>query len=117
MENIDITKMIGVLGLLFALAIIIESAWESIFKWRVYKNKLSGIGLKTPIILIGTAWVLWPYNIDLIAAILNAAGIESKPTDGGQFITAMVIAGGSSRIRVIYDKISKGIKQSDNKPE
>lgn len=110
----------GVLLIFLVLSIVFESALSPVFNWRVFRNRFDGKGVKTPIVVILAFVVFWSYDLDIINDILVAVNYiaETDPrsyTLGGQALTALLIAGGSSGILNIYKRL--GIRSPVPKPE
>jgi len=89
------------LVILFVLAILIESALAVIFNWRLFLQLFYGRGVKTLVMIVVSALVVWAFNVDVIDTMMAAYGI--KPEDGGQgavafWLTALILAGGSAGV-------------------
>ena len=109
----------GVLLIFLVLSIVFESALSPVFNWRVFRNRFDGKGVKTPITVLLAFVVFWGYGLDIVYDLLNALGYQQDGiTLGGQALTALLIAGGSSGIFNIYKRL--GIRSpgsSEKKPE
>jgi hypothetical protein len=82
---------------LFVIALLLESALAVIFNWRVFLTYFTLRGWRT-IIMVGVALLIvtqLDLDIfrDLVAAYTNVT--VTNPDFGTQFITALIIAGGS----------------------
>ncbi len=108
-------KVGRVLLVFLVLSIVFESALTPVFNWRVFRNRFSGKGVKTPITVILAFVVFWGYGLDIVYDLLDALGYEATVTLGGQALTALLIAGGSSGIFNIYKRL--GIRSPVPKPE
>ena len=117
-------KVSEVLLIFLVLSVVFESALTPLFNWRVFRERFNGKGLKTPIVVILAFVVFWGYDLDIINDILVAVDYltETDPrgyTLGGQALTALLIAGGSSGILNIYTRL--GIRtptgSTEKKPE
>ncbi len=121
LEEATMLGKIGEVLLVFlVLSIVFESALTPVFSWRVFRKRFDGKGVKTPIVVILAFVVFWSYDLDIINDILVAVNYiaETDPrsyTLGGQALTALLIAGGSSGILNIYKRL--GIRSPVPKPE
>lgn len=89
------------LVILFVLAILIESALAVIFNWRLFLQLFYGRGVKTLVMIVVSALVVWAFHVDVIDTMMAEYGI--KPEDGGQgavafWLTALILAGGSAGV-------------------
>ena len=96
----DVTS---VLMVFLVLSVVFEVALTPLFNWRIFLQYFEGRGLKTPITVIAALLVFWKYDLDIIKDLLV---VLNKPdpgiTLGGQFITALLIAGGSDGVFRIF---------------
>ena len=81
----------------------------------MFRNRFDGKGVKTPVTVILAFVVFWGYGLDIVYDLLTALGYEATVTLGGQALTALLIAGGSSGIFNIYKRL--GIRTPVPKPE
>lgn len=88
------------------LSVVFEVALTPLFNWRMYLIHLEGKGWKTPIVIGLALLVFWGYNMDIIYDLLTALGYEVSKGFGGQMLTALLIAGGSSGILEIFRKLN-----------
>ena len=99
--------MFKILFNVFALSIVLESALAVLFNWRPFLIYFASKGARTPISLI-LAWVVSSLlHLDLISQ-LYAASSESNAVDLhgiGTFLTALVLAGGSSGVNNIMKSL------------
>ncbi len=121
---LDEATMLGKVGevllVFLVLSVVFESALTPVFNWRVFRERFNGKGVKTPIVVILAFVVFWSYDLDIINDILVAVNYiaETDPrgyTLGGQALTALLIAGGSSGIFRIFSKL--GIRSPIGSPE
>jgi hypothetical protein len=95
----------SVLLVFLVLSVVFEVALTPLFNWRVFMAHCEGKGYKTPI-TVGLAFVVfWAYKLDIVSMLLTAM---NKPRDislGGQILTALLIAGGSSGVFQIFTKL------------
>ena len=107
---------LSVLTMLFVVALLLESAFSTIFNWRVFLTYFSTRGVKTIIMIVISFIVVYTFNFDAIATLIAAfklpeqlpAGItkdvalaklvtdEAGPVS--KFITSLILAGGSAGI-------------------
>ena len=98
------------------LSVVFEVALTPVFNWRVFLIYMEGQGLKTPITVILAFLVFWSYNLDIITDLLvalNKLPATSKPSFGGQVITALLIAGGSNGVFQIFKTLNIREKDKD----
>jgi hypothetical protein len=96
----------NVLFFFLALSLVFESAMSVIFDWRLFIRYFEGRGIKTPVI-VGTAFLVFSsYNLDIVHDLLEA--LNQKDQDRsmmGQFLTALLIAGGSGGVFRIFARL------------
>ena len=105
-------KVGQVLLVFLVLSVVFESALTPIFNWRYFLLNFENRGLKTPITVILALLVFWGYGLDIIRDLLNALGYNANKSFGGQLLTALLIAGGSSGVLGIFAKL--GIREKPN---
>ncbi|WP_018182496.1 hypothetical protein [Kaistia granuli] len=99
------------LVLLFALAVILESALAALFRWRPFVEILNPRAVR-PLVAVILAWTFVRYfDLDIVTALVNAAKPDNpKPINiPGQLLTALVLAGGSSGINSLL--VGLGFRQ------
>lgn len=104
----------NVLFVFLALSLVFESAMSVLFDWRLFIRHFEGRGVKTPII-VGTAFlVFWSYDLDIIHDLLTALN-QGRPEKSvmGQFLTALLIAGGSGGLFRIFARL--GIRSPEER--
>lgn len=92
------------LFLLFVIAILLESALAIIFNWRVFIAFFDGRGMRTLVSIALSLVVVFSFNLDALTDLIKAysGGNVSKGASWlGQFITALILAGGSSGVNNI----------------
>lgn len=94
-----------VLLVFLVLSLAFEVALTPIFNWRVFMAHLEGKGYKTPITVALAFVVFWGYGLDIIRDLLVALKRPAEVSIGGQILTALLIAGGSSGIFQIFTKL------------
>lgn len=94
-----------VLFVFLVLSVVFEVALTPIFNWRVFMAHFEGKGYKTPITVVLAFIVFWGYGLDIIGELLTALGKPTGRSVGGQILTALLIAGGSSGIFQIFTRL------------
>ena len=91
-----------VLFTLFVLALVLESGLAVLFNWRWFLEVFDAKGLKT-LISVGFAyWVVAQYDLDLMTRLVNILwGAPDGSDIVGRFLTALVLAGGSSGVNTM----------------
>ena len=88
---------------LVILAILLERGLYFVFDYRHLRARLKGKGLKAPFVL-GVAWfVCWHHDFDIIARTIDP-GSEILI---GIFLTACIVAGGSSAAMTLFHDVLK----------
>lgn len=97
------------------LSVVFEAAMTPIFNWRFFLKHFEGKGVKTPLV-VGLAFLIfWSYDLDIIRDLLKIWDESIKISLGGQFITALLIAGGSDGVFRIFTKL--GIRNPAERAE
>lgn len=100
LDNTEIYKeSLAALTILFVVAVLLESAFAVIFNWRVFLAYFSRSGVKTIVMIVVSVIVVNGFNLDIVSSLLEA--YQSSPQPSGplsQFITALVLAGGSAGV-------------------
>jgi len=116
-ESVNEAKLYDVLFPYFVLAVVFEVALAPLFNWRVFLLHFEGKGYKTPITIVLAYVTFSAANLDIFGEMLTALGHGYAPVEvngemqavsstwWGQFLTAFLIAGGSSGINQIFSKI------------
>ncbi len=99
-------KSLSALTILLVTAVLLESAFATIFNWRVFLTYFSLRGVKTIIMVVISLLVVKLFNLDVLASLIAAyktpvGAVESVPVVSGavsQFVTALVLAGGSNGV-------------------
>lgn len=98
---------LAALTMLLVIAVLMESAFATIFNWRAFLAYVSVKGVKTPIMIAFAWWVVATLGVDVVASLIAAyktpaAGppvpVESISGHLTKFLTAMILAGGSAGI-------------------
>lgn len=106
----DITE-IDILMKYLLVAFIFEAVYAAIFQWTIFIRYLGDTGAKT-VIKVGLAWATianYP-EMNIMREIGKVLFKSPEKSAGmGQFITALLIAGGSS---AIYDIMSRYLRDT-----
>lgn len=104
------------LTMLLVIAVILENAFAVIFNWRVFLAFFDTKGVKTVLMVVMSAIVVFAFKLDIFASLLAAYSVPDTLTDEAaiatslktqvgdtsnfwsKLITAFVLAGGSSGI-------------------
>ncbi|MBI6565375.1 hypothetical protein YA0745_25475 [Pseudomonas synxantha] len=88
-----------VLFAMFVLAVVLEWGLAVLFNWRWFLEVFDAKGLRT-LISVGFAfWVVAKYDLDLMTRLINILwGARHSSDTVSQFISALVLAGGSSGV-------------------
>lgn len=106
--KINTTKAGQILLLILVLAILLETGLSTLFNWRLFLLYGEGRGIKTPIAFVVALLFVTQFKIDAIAEILTAfavGGQEYKEGTGGMILTALIVAGGSSGIFTLFERL------------
>jgi hypothetical protein len=108
-------KMYGeiatILFQLLAIAIFVEIALTFLFKSRLYQNKFDArVGWKTIISIVAAFIVVLAFKLDLFSQFVETVRGTTVDDDlfpwvVSSFITALVIAGGSSSVYQLYTRL------------
>jgi hypothetical protein len=99
-------KSLSALTILLVTAVLLESAFATIFNWRVFLTYFSLRGVKTIVMVIISLLVVKLFNLDVLASLIAAyktpkGALESVAVESGavsQFVTALILAGGSNGV-------------------
>ena len=102
---------LSVLTMLFVVALLLESAFSTIFNWRVFLTYFSARGVKTIIMIVISFIVVYVFDFDAIASLIAAFKLPAQSTDAdmhdlvakqtgavSKFVTSLILAGGSTGI-------------------
>lgn len=96
-----------VLIVAFVLAVLLESAFELLFNWRLFQEFFVGKAWRTPIMFGVSLLLIRSFNFDLMATLFDAySGVTKARTAGAgslltESVTAMILSGGSVGINRI----------------
>jgi len=89
----------------FVLALLLESAFELLFNWRLFQAFFVGRAWRTPIMFAISLAVVRSFDLDLMAALFNAYHGGSGGLRAGSWVTscltAMIVSGGSVGVNKI----------------
>ncbi len=93
------TDLVG----LFVVATLVETALNTVFNWRVYREFLDGRAVKTLVMIaVGLAVVLG-FAYDIVDKIVSIASGNPRASSAlSQFLSALVIAGGSATVYQLF---------------
>ncbi len=105
-DDVAMEKVGNTLFLVLVLAILLETGLSTLFNWRIYLKYFEERGLKVPIAVASAFIFVKQFEIDAVAEILNAfVKADSDPGIAGIVLTALIIAGGSSAVFTLYEKL------------
>lgn len=91
-------EALRILAAAFVLAVLLESAFELMFNWRLFQEYFVGKAWRTPIMFAISLLVVRQFGFDPLAQVFNAYQ-GGAPQDKGDWLTsilsAMILAGGS----------------------
>lgn len=109
-----------VLATAFVLALLLESAFALVFNWRVFNILFVGKAVRTPIMFAGAYLVVWKFDFDLMASLINAYRPLPTAAAGNWFtevVTAMILAGGSAAVnRILVGLNLRSMGKDENPP-
>ncbi|MBH5386666.1 hypothetical protein [Bradyrhizobium diversitatis] len=116
LSDVVYSTSLSVLTMLFVVALLLESAFSTIFNWRVFLTYFSTRGVKTIIMIAISFIVVYVFSFDAIASLIAAFKLPEQPPAGmtkddelrkfvaqetgavSKFITSLILAGGSAGI-------------------
>lgn len=112
LSNEIYTASAKALTMLFVTAVVLESAFAVIFNWRVFLAYFDTRGVKTIVMIVISAIVVFYFKLDVFASLLaafsvpdpaaSATSLQSQVKETSdtlsKLITALVLAGGSSGV-------------------
>ena len=116
LSDVVYSTSLSVLTMLFVIALLLESAFSTIFNWRVFLTYFSTRGVKTIIMIVISFIVVYVFNFDAIASLIAAFKLPEQLPAGvtkdaalaklvaeetgavSKFITSLILAGGSAGI-------------------
>jgi len=99
------------LVLLFALAVLLESALAGVFRWRPFAETLNPRAVRPLVAFLAAWWFVYSFDIDMVTALVNASTADPpRPVNtAGQILTALVLAGGSAGVNAML--VALGFRQ------
>lgn len=110
-----------VLIVAFVLAVLLESAFELLFNWRLFQEFFVGRAWRTPIMFAISLLLVESFNFDLMATLFDAyRGVtgEAKSSASSlltKSLTAMILGGGSVGINRVL--VNLGFREMTTKVE
>jgi hypothetical protein len=87
---------------LFVLAVILESGLAVIFNWRPFLQVFDARGVKTIVSLLFALLIVWKFDLDIATQLINVLWDSRYEQSGvGMFVSALVLAGGSSGVNTL----------------
>lgn len=104
----DYADSFKTLVVMFVAAVLLESALATIINWRPFLDYFDARGVKTVISVAVALVVVYVFDFDAVTRLLKIYGAGLDMKDGtvtlpfpGKFLTAWIIAGGSSGVNNI----------------
>jgi hypothetical protein len=82
----------------FILALLLESAFELLFNWRLFQELFAGRAWRTPVMFAVSLLLVRQFNLDLLSAVFAAYHGDARPPQTSWLtscLSAMIISGGS----------------------
>jgi hypothetical protein len=96
--------------LLLVLAVILESALALVFNWRPFVENLNSRAVRPLVALLVALFFVWWFDLDIATALVNATAGAGHPSSvPGAFLTALILAGGSSGVNTVL--VALGYRQ------
>lgn len=91
----------------FMLAVVIEVAFSTIFQWKIYLKFLHDRGWKTPIIVVTAFIFCKTANLNIVGELVTVLFGSTHEINStiGLFLTALLLAGGSSGMNTLFSKL------------
>lgn len=105
--NDSISKGLDLLLKFFMLAVVIEVAFATIFQWKIYLKYFHDKGYKTPIIVVISFIFCKTANLNIVGELVTVLFGKAHEINNniGLFITALLLAGGSSGMNTLFSKL------------
>jgi hypothetical protein len=104
-----LSTVFPVLVAALALAILLESAFELLFNWRLFQEFFVGKAWRTPIMFVISLIVVSKFKFDVLGPVFDAyKGQPANTSNGGVLgfvLSAMIIAGGSVGVNRLMTKL------------
>lgn len=121
----DLTPTLALLMNFFILSLVLESAYTTLFSWRIYMVYLGGKGFKVPIMVVSNILLLVMFDYDFfeeLFKILSGGSYVQPPESGGlpftigHFFSSLLLAGGSKAVLEILNTLKiRNIAETDRK--
>lgn len=111
----DPAKLMTQLSGLFVVATIMESALSTVFNWKLYREFFNSRGVKTLVMIVFGLAVVVVFDYDIFRDIVRNAGGADKTGPLSKFLSALVLAGGSSAIYELFKAL--GLRPPVDTPE
>jgi len=105
-------KSARALTMFLVVAVLLESAFALIFNWRIYQMYFNSRGLRSLIMVVASLMVVSVFHLDILRALIEAYtnSIGENPKLGepawiSQFISALILAGGSGGVHRIMQAL------------
>ena len=102
-------RLAELIFVLAVVAIFLEIALSTLFRNRMFQKFDGFPGIKTLVSIGVSVLIVWTFDFDVFGEVLAAVGTGYAAADGRQyvsmFITALLLAGGSSTVFFIYTKL------------
>src|SRR5262245_59081345 len=115
-------RSLAALTMLFVIAVLLESAFATIFNWRVFLTYFSLRGVRTLIMVAISLVVVNIFDVDILANIIAAYKLTPNPDAGASalaferevaatsgpvslFVTALILAGGSAGVNNVLSAL------------
>lgn len=94
----------------FCCAYLIERGFSAIFNHRLYKEKLSGKGLKLPLVFLASLYAAHMGDLDAMV-FLTGTGTGWF----GEALTALLLSGGSKKVAEMWGDLKAGVQRMEQK--
>jgi len=110
-------KSIQALMMLLVLAILIESGLSVVFEWSVYRAYFAKGALKPMIAVAVSFIVVRGFELDILAELIESYRTgEVESVSLTQFLTALILAGGSHTVNRVRKSLGLEESASDDPP-
>lgn len=105
MSDVLATQLATELVAVFVVATLMESALSTFFNWRLYREFFNGRAVKTLVMIAFGYAVVKAFNYDVFHRIVGFAGGVGEKGLLSEFLSALVLAGGSAAIYELFKKL------------
>ena len=106
--SFDWGGFLAIVARLFALSLIVQLALEALYRWTgftvledVAKAKLRGVGLRFPVALAFSVWLVHELSYDVLSELFTLAEVHWS----GKLVTAMAVTGGTAPFLALANQI------------